>query len=132
MLVFVVVLLGVLGAAALIVARASPAWSVAVDNDTNEVVVKRGDEIRTHTSLPASDLPPVKKNEIQGPGRRMKDKAEADAYVLDLVAAAKNAKGPLQGQVTIETTPDTSYRGGTPSTAGTEPTTTRTTLPNGP
>jgi protein phosphatase len=115
-LVFVVVLLGVLGAAALVVARSDPAWSVALDG--NSVVVKEGDEIRERTPLQVNQMPRDIQLELSR-GERVEDRDAARAYI-DGITRRALAEGTLlpagAGVVVTTTAPDASVTtvGGVP------------------
>jgi len=110
---FLVVLLIVVGAAAAIVTRAEPAWTVALDGNT--VVVKEGDQIRERTPLQLNQLTPGARTELlRASGKRVEDRAAAKAYVdrIGLEAAAAGSL-PLPGGAVIGTT--TSAAVGTPA-----------------
>ena len=103
---FIVVLLGVLGAAAAVVVRAGPAWAVALDG--NEVVVKEGDKIVERTPLQVSQLPRRYQDEL-GRGKRVEDRADADEYIAGITRLALQ-EGTLQpgaGIVVTTTSPPT-------------------------
>ncbi len=120
---FVLVLLGVLGAAAVIVVRSGPTWTVALDG--NEVVVKEGDEIVERTPLQVNQLPPRIQDEL-GRGKRVEDRVAAQEYV-DGITRSALLEGTLQtgAGVVVTTTAPTTPPGpappATPPPGGTAP-----------
>ena len=100
---FVVVLLGVLAAAAVVVVRAEPVWAVALDG--NEVVVKEGDKIVERTPLQVRQLPRRYQDEL-GRGKRVADRADAGEYLAGLtrVALQEGTLEPGAGIVVTTTT----------------------------
>jgi protein phosphatase len=115
-LVFVVVLLGVLGAAALVVARGGAAWAVTLDG--NSVVVKEGDQIRETKPLQADQLPLAIQTELRR-GKRVADRAHADAYVDGITKealAAGTLKLPGAGVVAPSSTGGVTPGTGAPAT----------------
>lgn len=84
-LAFVVVLLGVLAAAAVIVSRGGPAWAVGLDG--NDVVVRRGSTLVERKPLQVNQLPAAVRTEL-AQGKRMGDRAEAERYVDGITRTA--------------------------------------------
>lgn len=129
---FLVVLLGVLAAAAVIVSRADPVWAVALDGNT--VVVKEGDEIRERTPLQLNQLTPdVRMELLRGSGKRVQDRAAAAAYVDRIgLQAAQAGTLPLPDGAILGSTSSTlvGNPGGPPGT-GTASTETTVGVPNG-
>ncbi len=113
---FVVVLLGVLAAAAVVVVRAGPAWAVALDG--NEVVVKEGDKIVERTPLQVSQLPRRYQDEL-GRGKRVADRADAREYIdgITRVALQERTLQPGAG-IVVTTTTAVTAPGPVPPTAG--------------
>jgi len=111
---FVVVLIGVVGVAAVLVLRSGPVWAVALDG--NDVVVKEGDTIRERKQLQVNQLPASVRNEL-AQGRRVADRADAERYI-DGITRQAIAEGTLDigGGVVVTTT--------TSATASTTATTT--------
>ena len=87
-LAFVVVLLGVLAAAGVVVARSGSAWAVALDGST--VVVKEGDEIRDTKALQVNQMPADIQAELRR-GKRVEDRADAEAYINGITRRAIQA-----------------------------------------
>jgi protein phosphatase len=102
-LLFVAVLLGVLGTAALIVARGDAAWAVTLDG--NSVVVKEGDEIRERTPLQVNQMPRDIQVEL-GRSKRFENRAEARAYIDGITrrALAEGTLVPAGAGVVVTTT----------------------------
>ncbi|MEJ7764727.1 MAG: Stp1/IreP family PP2C-type Ser/Thr phosphatase [Acidimicrobiales bacterium] len=104
--VFVVVLVGVLGVAAVVVARgvAEPAWVVGLDG--NDVVIKEGDQIVERTPLQVNQIPPSFQTEL-GRGQRVEDRADAQEYVAGLTRRAllEGTLKPGAGVVVTTTMP---------------------------
>ncbi len=102
-LAFVVVLLGVLGAAAVIVSQGGTAWAVALDGNT--VVVKEGDEIRETKALQVNQLPADIQAELRR-GKRVDDRADADAYIDGITrrAVLEGTLKPPGAAVVVTTT----------------------------
>jgi len=112
---FFVVLVCVLGVAAVLVLRSGPVWAVALDG--NDVVVKEGDAIRERKQLQVNQLPTSVRNEL-AQGRRVADQDDADRYV-DGITKQAIAEGTLDiGAGVVVTTTSTA--------AATTPTTTTT------
>ncbi len=111
---FVVVLFGVLVAAALIVSRGGPAWAVGLDG--NDVVVKEGSKVVERTALRVSQLPPAVQAEL-GRDRRVEDRADADAYIAGItrLALQQGTLTPGAG-VVVPPTSSTAPPEGAPST----------------
>ena len=103
---FLVVLLAVLGAAAVLVVRSGPAWTVALDG--NDVVVKEGNQIRERTPLQVNQLPPRIQDELAR-GKRVDSRIEAQEYVdgITRTALAERTLIPGAGFVVTTTTPTT-------------------------
>jgi protein phosphatase len=120
-LVFVVVLLGVLAAAALIVTRAGPVWAVTIDG--NDVVVKEGDKIVDRPRLKVYELPQDIQDELKrGKGKEVENRAAATDYVdrITIDASIRGTRPPPSG-ATFDTVPGAgpTYGGRTPTTATT-------------
>ncbi len=105
-LLFVVVLLGVLGAAAVIASRGGPAWAVALDG--NNVVVKEGDEIRERTPLQVNQMPSDIQQELAR-SKRVEGLGEAKAYIDGITrrALAEGTLEPAGAGVVVTTVPGT-------------------------
>lgn len=122
---FVVVLLAVLGTAAVIVSRGGSAWAVTLDGNT--VVVKEGDQIRESKPLQVNQMPPDIQTDLRR-GVRVENRAAAEAYI-DGITRRALAEGTLQpggaGSVLPASTTSTASTGGgtvpPPSTALTVP-----------
>jgi len=97
---FVVVLLGVVGAAAVVVVRSGPAWAVALDG--NDVVVTKGNEIVERKPLQVNQLPPRIQDELRR-GKRVDDRAGADSYVNQIALSAAQ-EGTLKTGVGVVVT----------------------------
>jgi hypothetical protein len=103
--VFVVVLLGVLAAAAVIVTRGGTAWAVGLEGST--VVVKEGDTIRESKPLQVNQLPVDIQAELRR-GKRVDNRADAEAYIDGITRKAIEAHTlPLPGAALVETTTST-------------------------
>jgi len=113
---FVIVLLGVLAAAAVVVTRGGPAWAVTLDGSV--VVVKEGDVIRQRTPLELNQLPADIRTELVR-GKRVDDKAAAQTYIDEITRHAM-AEGTLHppGAGVVETT---SSVASPPATSATDP-----------
>ncbi len=103
---FLVGLFAVLGAAAVVVIRSGPAWTVALDG--NAVVVKEGNQIRERTPLQVNQLPPRIQEELAR-GKRVDDRTDAQEYVdgITRTALAERTLTPGAGVVVTTTSPTT-------------------------
>jgi len=114
---FVVVLIAVLGVAAVVIFRGGAAWAVTLDGST--VVVMEGDEIRETKQLQVTQLPPEIQAELRR-GKRVDDRAAAEAYINNITKRALtngNLPAPGPGFVVTTTSGPVVSPGSTPSTA---------------